>query len=221
MTEHPDRDDLVALALGHLDADQAEEVAAHLMDCSACRAAFDGYADSIAMLLPASPRTAPPPGFSARVLDRMGGARQGSRPRGAPAGRRWLGALRVAAVLVVGLVLGAGAVLGWSGGEPEPAPSASTGWRAPLLTADGRAVGAIARSYSTEGAVLVLEVTAEDAGKQLTCRLVHADGTFEDVAHWQLSDRGPNSWVLDTGDEEPAQVQLLDEDGEVWATAQL
>lgn len=229
MTDHPGEDDLIALALGHLAADRAEEVAAHLVDCPSCRDVFNGYADSIAMLLPASPRTAPPAGFEAQVLGRFEHTRHAGtgRTAGRAPTRAWVRPLRAAAVLVVGLVLGAGAVLGWPEGEPVPAPSATpepsatTAWHAALLTADGRPVGTVTHSYSADGPVLVLEVTGGAPGTELTCRLVGADGTARDAADWQLSDQRPNSWVIDIGGQEPQQVQLVAEDGQVWATAQL
>lgn len=227
MTDHPDADDLISLALGHLDGDRAEDLAAHLTVCAQCRRAYDGYADSIALLLPASPRTAPPPGFTAQALDRLDRARHAGTGRtgNRATARGWVRPLRVAAILVVGLVLGAGAVLGWPEGEPAPAPSttpepsSTTAWHAALLTADGRPVGAVTHSYSADGPVLVLEVTGGAAGEELTCRLVGADGTARDIAHWQLSDQRPNSWVIDTEQQDPAQVQLLTDDGQVWATA--
>ena len=228
--DHPGEDDLVALVLGRLGAERAEEVAAHLVDCPACREVFDGYADSIAMLLPASPRSAPPAGFEAQAaLGRFEHPHRGAPGRGVgrASTRRWARLVRVAAVLVVGLVLGAGAVLGWPEDEPVAAPSttsepsATPVWHAALLTDDGRPVGTVVRSYSADGPVLVLEVTGGAAGTQLTCRLVRADGSYEEVAHWRLSDQRPNSWVIDTGSREPAKVQLLGEDAQVWATAEL
>lgn len=222
MTDHPETDDLISLALGHLGGDRADELAAHLALCPPCRLAYDGYAESIALVLPASPRTAPPAGFTAQVLDRLDRARRsGPRTERRRGARRWARSLQVAAALVVGLVLGAGAVLGGPEGGPAPAPRATTAWHAALLTAEDHSVGTVARSYSADGPVLVLEVTDGTPGTDLICRLVHADGTVEDVARWQLSDERPNSWVIDTGQQQPARVQLVTEDGQVWATAQL
>lgn len=220
MTDHPDTDDLISLALGHLDGGRAEELAAHLAHCAPCRRAYDGYAESIALLLPASPRTSPPPGFTAQVLDRLDHARRGgSRPRMRVRARSWARPLQVAAALVIGLALGAGAVLGWPAEDPAPVPRATSAWHAELLTAEDQNVGTVARSYTADGPVLVLEVTDGTAGTDLICRLVHADGTVEVVARWQLSDQRPNSWVIDTEQQDPAQVQLLTDDGQVWATA--
>lgn len=222
MTDHPDTDDLISLALGHLDGGRAEELAAHLAHCAPCRRAYDGYAESIALMLPASPRTSPPPGFTARVLDRLDHARYGgSGPRARVRARSWVRPLQVAAALVVGLALGAGAVLGWPEDGPAPVPGTTSAWHAALLTAEDQNVGTVARSYTADGPVLVLEVTDGTAGTDLICRLVHADGTVEVVARWQLSDQRPNSWVIDTEQQDPAQVQLLTDDGQVWATARL
>lgn len=217
MAQHPDADVLAALVLGRLDPGRADDVAAHLLSCRTCRATFDRYADSIATLGSASP----PAGLAPGTAKDAGGA-GGPAPfplRRRPPERRWLPWLRVAAALVVGLVLGGGAVLGWPKGEPAPAASPTPTWHASLRTADGQVVGTVARSSSAAGPVLVLEVTDGPAGKELTCRLVRAGGSTSDVAHLQLSDQGPNSWVIETEGQQPSQVQLVDQDGELWAAA--
>ena len=217
MAQHPDADVLAALVLGRLDSVRAEGVAAHLVTCRTCRATFDRYADSIATLRSASPPAGLAPGTA---KDAGGAGGPAPFPLGQrPPERRWLPWLRVAAALVVGLVLGGGAVLGWPKDEPVPAASPTPTWHAPLLTGAGQEVGTVARSTSAAGPVLVLEVTGGPAGKELTCRLVRAGGRTTDVAQVELSDQRPNSWVIEIGRPEPSQVQLVDQDGELWAAA--
>lgn len=231
MTEptHPAQDDLVALAIGHLDGDRGAEVTDHLAACAGCRRDYDSYAASIALVVPAAPRTAPPANFEVTVLDRIRARQQrdgsrgtGARPVAAGGVQRRQRVLLVAAAVVLGLVLGAGAgAIAWRpGDEGERAPTATAAGQVPLATADGEGVGHVWRSYSADGPVLVLEVTDGPAGQSYTCRLVRADGSTEDVAHWELSDQRPNSWVIDPGGE-VSQVQLIGEDGRIWSTAEL
>lgn len=231
MTEytHPHVDDLVALALGHLDSDQGEPITEHLAACAGCRRDYDDYAASIALVLPAAPRTSPPVDFEVAVTGRLRSAHQSTGNERAPAPetntrpapRRRV--LLVAAAAVLGVLLGAGggAIAWWPGAGEEQEPSAASAWHVPLVAADGQDVGHIARSYSADGPVLVLEVTDGPAGQSYTCRLVRADGTTEDVAHWELSDQRPNSWVIDPGSDDLSQVQLVGADGQVWSSAAL
>ena len=70
--EHPDADELVELALGSLGAAEADRLAAHLVGCGECRAAYAAVEDGLQQVLAAGPSIAPPPGFSGRVLATMG-----------------------------------------------------------------------------------------------------------------------------------------------------
>ena len=71
LPQHPDEDLLVELALGHAAPADRERAAAHLARCVACRRAYDELAGAVDLVLPAAPRVAPPPGFEARVLERL------------------------------------------------------------------------------------------------------------------------------------------------------
>lgn len=223
---HPDTDDLVALALGLFDGDQ-ERLTEHLAGCTACRRDYDEYAASVALVLPAAPRTAPPADFQVRVLDRLQRAAAGpaterhaavsvAEPRRP---RRWL---LPAAAALAGMAIGAGAISWWPGGDAEvPPPSVTEQWHTALVTADGREVGRVSTSYGADGPVLVLEVTDGPAGQRYTCRLVLADGSTQDVAEWPLADDRPNSWVIDAVDGEVVEVQLITPDERVWSAARL
>ncbi|GAA3783402.1 anti-sigma factor [Streptomyces chiangmaiensis] len=70
MDRHPDEDELMALALGALPGRQ-DELVRHLTDCPACHLAYDDVSTAIDAVLPASPSVAAPPGFEARVLNRL------------------------------------------------------------------------------------------------------------------------------------------------------
>ncbi|MFC8519250.1 hypothetical protein [Streptomyces sp. NPDC057257] len=70
MEHHPDEDELTALALGTLPGGPAE-LLRHLTTCPSCRAAYDDLSAAVDAVLPAAPRVAAPPGFDARVLERL------------------------------------------------------------------------------------------------------------------------------------------------------
>ena len=71
MNAHPHGDDLSALALGALDADEAQLVRVHLAACPRCRATVKAY-DTVVCLLPyaASPH-APPARLKWQLLARV------------------------------------------------------------------------------------------------------------------------------------------------------
>src|SRR5699024_741743 len=124
---HLDQDDLVELALGHVDGSRRERATEHLAACAGCRRDYDDYAASIALVLPAAPRTSPPVDFEVAVTDRLRSAHQGTGSDRAripaantrPAPRRPV--LRAAAAAVLGVLLGAGggAIAWWPGDGAE------------------------------------------------------------------------------------------------------
>lgn len=59
---------LPAYALGSLEPEETRQVAAHLADCSACRAELANYADVVDCLALAAPDAVPPDGLKARVM---------------------------------------------------------------------------------------------------------------------------------------------------------
>ncbi|NLG21463.1 MAG: hypothetical protein GX555_08565 [Actinomycetales bacterium] len=144
MTEHPDPDLVVDLALGHLTGPHRDAVVAHVADCPVCRADLGALSVAVEAVLPAVPRAEPAPGFTAAVLDRLGvtgdatsqggavaqkggaAARQGdAAARPLPRARRlpaWAG---IAAAAVLGLGTGAGLTLALGdglGGAPATQP---------------------------------------------------------------------------------------------------
>ncbi len=101
-------DDLVALALGVLAGTERAELLGHLGTCPACRSELAALAQTGDLLVQAVPPEEPPPGFEARVLERVAALPPVGPPRRAtaapgsarPARRaRWL--LAAAAVVVV------------------------------------------------------------------------------------------------------------------------
>ena len=224
---HAEQDLLVELALGQAQVEQREEVTAHLALCATCRREYGEISDSVELVLPAVPRIAPPSGFDADVLARLAAARDEQRP---PAPRtevhhdhrrrpvRWA----VAAGLV-GLAIGAGAAIGLQDSDQqdsdESVPVASSQWEEPLLDSGGEAVGTVARSWSTDGPALVVQIDDGPVGDEYTCRLVLADGTVQEVGQWQLAADRPNSWVV-AAPEDVEMVEMVTEGGDVWSSAE-
>lgn len=75
MTEHPDEDLLVELALGQAEDLVRDEVVGHLGRCLACRRDYDELAGAVELVLPAVPRLTPSPTFETQALARLTVAR--------------------------------------------------------------------------------------------------------------------------------------------------
>jgi hypothetical protein len=175
--------------------------------------------------LAAVPRTEPPAGFSAAVLERLRvqGAvemRGPMEPMGAP-GRRMPAWVGVAAAAVLGLGLGSGLTLALVDG-PGGAPTTQTpvvAAGAALRTDGGEQVGTVSRSWSQGEPVLVVDISAGKAGRNYLCRLVLVDGGTSEAGRWKLSPDRPNSWVV--ADPGVAGVELVTDAGKVWSSATL
>ncbi|WP_109471125.1 hypothetical protein [Ornithinimicrobium cavernae] len=219
--QHPDPDLVLDLALGQLGGPQRDAVVAHVADCALCRADLEALSAAVEATLPAVPRTGPPPGFAARVLDRLDAERPTVRAgtRDGRARQRWW--LGVAAAAVLGLGVGSGLTLALTG-PPDGAPTtevpvASAG--VALTTADGTRVGTVSRSWSSGEPVLVVDVSSGQPGRSYLCRVRLEDGGTEDVGRWTLSPDRPNSWVVP--DPGVAEVEMVTDSGKVWSSATL
>ncbi|WP_123963445.1 hypothetical protein [Streptomyces sp. TLI_185] len=128
--EHPDEDELTALALGTLPGVPAE-LLRHLTVCATCRTAYDDLSAAVDAVLPAAPAVAAPPGFDARVLDHL------ELRRPSPARLRRRTPLVVAAAAAAGLCLGtAGTALLHHESAPVQVTASDHGGL--LLTGSGR-----------------------------------------------------------------------------------
>lgn len=213
MSEHPDEDVLVELALGRADQRLAEDVTGHLTRCAGCRRSYDDLAGAVELVLPAVPRVAPPPSFETSVLGRLAEV----RGTAGAFGRRTF--LWAAVAGVLGVTLGGG-LTAYLDREDPPA-AARPDWVAPLLTAEGQEVGVVTRSYGEEGPVLVVDVLDGPVGTRYTCRVRLADGSTQDVGSWTLTANRPNSWVVEVASLEVEAVEMVAETGEIWSTADL
>lgn len=215
---HPDEDVLVEVCLGHADPRMQEEVTAHLAGCTPCRASYAELADAVEAVLPAGPRVAPPPGFEDRVLTAVAG-QVGEGTDARPVRRRTI--LWAAAAGVLGAAAGTG-VTAYLGRDREPATGPlDVPPGVPLLSSSGAQVGTVAPAYDDRGPVLVVDVLEGEPGLALTCLLALTDGEVEDMGRWELSPGGPHTWVVSLGDYQVARVDLVGDDGSLWARAVL
>jgi anti-sigma-K factor RskA len=128
--EHPDRDDLVAFALGALEPAEERAVEAHAPSCARCTRELEALVPAVAVLGESVEQLEPPPELRERVQAevRADAERSEAEPEAAyrpPKRRGWRGAaLRPA--IAVGLAIAVAAVGGYliagngGGGTEEP-----------------------------------------------------------------------------------------------------
>ncbi len=216
---HPDPDQLVALALADVRADEQERLVAHLAGCAVCRDDYAQLSDGVQQTLTAAVSIAPPAGFSGRVLAAMAPESGTAGVRAQPRTR-----LLMVACVLVGLLIGVGGSIGvgaWLNRAPVsstlPAPTAAS-----LFTADGAAVGSVGLTRRDGRAYLLLNVTAGRSGVRYDCILVQPDGSRHNGGSWTLSDeygRGTasGSWLVPITGDPPVAVELVAPTGAVWA----
>ncbi|MFI7400601.1 hypothetical protein ACIBW9_08940 [Streptomyces sp. NPDC049541] len=211
--EHPDEDDLTALALGALPGTPAQ-LLRHLTVCATCRRAYDDLSAAVDAVLPAAPAVAVPPGFDARVLDRL------ALPRPSPARRRRRTPLLLAAAAAAGLCLGtAGTALLHH--ESAPAQVTASDHGGLLLTGSGARVGTVEPSRAGTEHVLVMQITAGRPGAHYTCRLLLKDGSTRDAGQWWMPSSGRATWIAYGSAPAVDRVDLVTDDGHVWSSAVL
>jgi anti-sigma-K factor RskA len=128
--DHPDRDDLMAYALGALEPTEEREVEAHAPGCARCRRELEALAPAVAVLGESVEQLEPPPELRERVLavvrsDAANAA--GTRQPAAQGGRRgwrrgWRGLVLRPATGLAALAIAAAGVGGYliadNGGGP-------------------------------------------------------------------------------------------------------
>ena len=213
MEPHPDEDELTALALGTLPGEPAE-LLRHLTACAVCRSAYDDLSAAVDAVLPAAPAVAAPPGFDARVLDRL------ELRRPAAARRSYRTPLLVAAATAAGLCLGAvGTTLLHHESSPVQVTASDHG--ALLVTGSGARVGTVEPSRAGDERVVVMQITAGRPGTHYTCRLLLKDGSTRDAGQWWMPPSGRATWIAYGAAGTVDRVELLTDDGHVWSSAVL
>ena len=71
MQQHPEQDDIPALALGALDPSEALHINTHLAQCPACRAETAAYRAVVGLLCYTIPPQEPPARLRERILSRI------------------------------------------------------------------------------------------------------------------------------------------------------
>jgi anti-sigma-K factor RskA len=115
--EHPDRDDLVAFALGALEPSEERAVEAHAPSCARCTRELEALVPAVAVLGESVEQLEPPPELRERVLaevradvGRSEAERQAAPRR--PARRGWRG-LVMRPAIAVGLAIAIAAIGGY------------------------------------------------------------------------------------------------------------
>jgi len=213
MERHPDENELTALALGSLPGEPAE-LLRHLTVCTACRSAYDDLSAAVDAVLPAAPEVAAPPGFDARVLDRL------ELRRPSPVGRSHRTPLLVAAAAAAGLCLGTvGTALLHHDSAPVQVAASDHG--ALLVTGSGARVGTVEPSRAGEERVVVMQVTAGRPGAHYTCRLLLKDGSAREAGQWRMPPSGRATWIAYGSAGAIDRVDLVTDDGHIWSSAAL
>jgi hypothetical protein len=212
-SNHPTEDELLELSLGSLSSDSEAAILQHVNTCLPCRASYDEISRTLDAALPASPAAAPPIGFEARVLDRIGIV-EPSRPRAA---RRT--PMLVAAAAVAGLLVG-GVTTAVIRTSDSPSPPSATSDADPLNKADGAPVGSVLQGRYEGQDVLVMHISDGVPGMHYTCRLRLSDGSARTTGEWTVPPSGKAVWIIP----EPsgvAGVELVTDSGAVWSTASI
>lgn len=195
------------LALGQLAGEERADALEHLESCASCRLTVEELSAAVESLVVLTPPAEPPPGFEARVLAQIG--------REARA-RRWPRIVLVAAALVVGALIGGGALaLRPDRGSPREVVEVA------MHTTNGQEVGEAYLHQGDSAWVFVdvpawsgsavpgnysLRITTEGGGSTL----VPAD--FES---------GSGSWgtTVDVDASKVRELALVDGAGHVWCSA--
>jgi anti-sigma-K factor RskA len=126
--EHPDRDDLVAFALGALEPEEERVVEAHALRCARCTRELEALVPAVGVLGESVEQLEPPPELRERVLaevradvERSAAKRRSPEPRRPRRGWRGLFARPAFAVglAIVVAAVGGYLIAGSNGGSPE------------------------------------------------------------------------------------------------------
>jgi len=129
--EHPDRDDIVAFALGALEPEEERAVEAHVPSCARCTRELEALVPAVGVLGESVEQLEPPPELRERVLAEVRADVERSAERDSPAPRRprrgWR-ALFARPAFAVGLAIVVAAVGGYliAGNTGDNVPEQTT-----------------------------------------------------------------------------------------------
>jgi anti-sigma factor RsiW len=208
------RDELSELALGVLSGRRRSEVLDHVSDCPRCSSELQQLSMVTDALLQLTPQADPPVGFELRVAQRIQAA-DVVRPK-----RRWrVAVLGAAAVVLVALGVGVGALATSRGSGHQPRAGATTLSNADL-TSRGRVVGEVVLSSGPPGWMFVALNGTATSGP-VRCDVTLSGGKVESVGVFQVSgEYGAWGAPLTAPANDVRSVQLVDSTGSVVAGAQ-
>jgi hypothetical protein len=180
------RDDLNEFALGTLSGRSRALVLDHLEGCAHCTAESEALADAADMLLWLAPEAEPPLGFETRVIERFRGA--GAKRQ---FNRRRISIFAVAALMIVVLGVGVGAVATSQGGGSHP--SATQRPITGRLVSDGHVLGDVTISAGSPS-WMTMDVDTGKLSGLVWCEVTFANGRSETVGKFTIS-HGYGSWV--------------------------
>lgn len=202
---------LEELALGEVAEPTRTRLLGHVAACAHCRDRLDATLGLADTLLALAPSHEPPPGFEARVLQRLGTAHE---HRGRPA-KRWSS---VAAAVVFVAMLG-----GYALGHRNAAGATRATSSGAIVRFDGAQFGTVRLVEADRSYVLVTIDHPLGSVSAVSCELELADGTRVTVGSWNYDDVKAGVWAV--GVDEPllaaVTMRVVDERGAVVATAML
>lgn len=214
------RDHADELALGTADGALRDELTAHAGACPACQAHLNQLALVSDRLLLLAPSMEPPPGFEARVLDRLATAR-GDGPDALWQQRRRRQARALAAVAVLLVAVLAGGALGRYMGSTDPELRVVRSGE--IVRADGSVAGLIRLVDKPRPMALVTIDQPRPSTFEVTCDLVGPDWKSVEVGSWSYSDVQKGAWAvgIDASLLNAVRMNVLDPNGSILATATL
>lgn len=197
------------LAVDAVDEPRRSALLSHAATCDQCQRQLDGLAALADQILLLAPAVEPPPGFESRALAAMAKGRPSAPARGAPLVRRVLFAAAVVAALLAGVVAG------------RMAPEPSDVRQAPILAANGAAVGVVELAAEPRPHVLITVDGARPAPGVRSCELELPDGRRVVVGSWAFEAIADGAWAvgIDKSLLAATEMRILNDDGTVLATA--
>jgi hypothetical protein len=208
-------DNLAELALGTLTGRERIATLGHVDSCAQCASELEHLSRASDAILQMAPDVEPPPGFEARLRNRM--ANEGVRtPRRAL--HRWVLA-GAAAVIALGL----GLSIGLSVGAPPSRAKVATPrlLQTASLIEDGNAIGGVSL-YGGSSPVLTMDLTKSSVQGTVTCEIVTDSGTTHKLGTFKVTN-GYGVWAAPLGvpPNDVRAAQLLSPEGATIARATL
>jgi hypothetical protein len=210
------QDELAELALGLLSGRSRAELLDHVGSCPRCSAELERLSIVADTLLQLAPKSEPPLGFELRLAQRLQASASTHRPNRS----RRLSALCAAAVVMVGLGFGLGALGTHRSGDSQANPAAAN-LTAANLTSHGQVLGEVMISTGRP-AWMFMTVDADAWSGKVTCEVTLADGKVEVTGVFDLSG-GYGAWgaPLTSPAGQVRSARLITAEGTVLASAKL